>query len=167
MPTFVRSAALNLQTGRWRRLPDAPMLNTGPWHPVGSRLVNPTLGGTDGGEINNYGRTYPFGGVIDPASGRFTPLPKAPRAKPYDESAGVVTADGALYRGSEGLLLDALTDSWITIPSLPDGRAAARTTVAAGTDMFVFGGGVWPGPDGKGELINHAWLWSPHPGKVG
>jgi hypothetical protein len=160
-PTLVRSAALNLEAGTWRRLPDAPMLNTGPWHPVGPRLVNPTLGGTDGGEINNYGRSYPFGGVIDPVSGRFAPLPKPPRAKPYNESAGVLTTDSALYVNHEGLLLDATTEAWITIPSLPDGQAAGRTTVAAGTDMFVFGGGVWPGPDGKGELINRAWLWSP------
>jgi hypothetical protein len=160
-PTLVRWAALNLETGRWRRLPDAPMLFTGSWLPAGPYLINPALGGTDGGEVNNYGREYPFGGILDPASGRFTPLPKAPQAKPYDESAGVVGADGALYRGPEGLLLDTVANKWITVPSLPDGKAAGRTVVAAGTDMFVFGGGVWPGADGKGELINRAWLWSP------
>jgi hypothetical protein len=37
MPTFVRSAALNLQTGRWRRLPDAPMSEHRPVAAVGSR----------------------------------------------------------------------------------------------------------------------------------
>jgi hypothetical protein len=163
-PTLVRSAALNLVTGRWRRLPDAPMLNPGPWHPVGSRLVNPTLGSADGGKINNWGRHYPFGGAIDPASGRFSPLPKPPRAKPYNESAGVVTADTALYVSAQGLILDAVAGAWVTVPTLPDGDATLRTTVAAGTDMFVFGGGVWPGPDGKGQLINHAWFWSPRAG---
>jgi hypothetical protein len=162
-PSLVRSAALNPDTGAWRRLGEAPMLHTGPWHRVGSRLVNPSLGSADGGEVGNWGRDYPNGGALDPATGRFTPLPAAPRTKPYDESAGVLTADSALFVGSNGLLLDATADTWITIPSLPDGDGdvLGRTTVAMGTDMFVFGGGAWPGPDGKGKLINSAWLWSP------
>jgi hypothetical protein len=166
-PTLVRSAALNLDSGRWRRLPDAPMLFPGPWLPAGLRLVNPSLGSADGGEVGNWGRHYPFGGVLDPATGRFTPLPAAPGATEVTGSAGVLTADSALYLGPGALLLDATTNSWITVPSLPDGDASRRTTVAAGTDMFVFGGGVWPGPDGKGELINHAWLWSPRAGTGG
>jgi len=56
-PTLTRAAALNLTTRSWRRLPDSPILGTAPWIRAGDRLVNPTLGGTDGGQVGNWGRT--------------------------------------------------------------------------------------------------------------
>jgi hypothetical protein len=160
-PSLVRSAALNLATEAWRVLPDVPMLYTGPWMTIGSRLVNPSLGSADGGEVGNWGRGYPYGGALDPATGRFTPLPAAPGQTETTASAGVVTADSALYLGAGTFLLDATTDSWITVPPLPEGQVSGYTTVTAGTDLFIFGGGVWPGPDGKGKLLNSVWLWSP------
>jgi hypothetical protein len=40
-----------------RRLPDSELLTTGPWIPVDGKLVNPSLGSADGGEVNNWGRT--------------------------------------------------------------------------------------------------------------
>jgi hypothetical protein len=36
---------------------------------VEGRLINPTLGDADGGEVGNWGRTYPYGGIFDPLRG--------------------------------------------------------------------------------------------------
>lgn len=41
----------------------------GSWTWTGQRLVDPTLGGADGGQVNNYGRVIPYGGRLDPATG--------------------------------------------------------------------------------------------------
>ena len=38
-----------------------------PYSPAdeGGLLWNPSLGGADGGQVNNWGRAYPYGGVFD------------------------------------------------------------------------------------------------------
>jgi hypothetical protein len=160
-PAVTRAAALDLETGTWRRLPDSEILASGPWVQAEGRLVNPMLGGADGGEVGNWGRMHPYGGILDPASGEWSALPHAPDGD-EDVASGVLTASGADYFGDRGWVLDATTSTWIELPALDDGRlVTGRTVVAAGVDLFVFGGARWKTADHDGELLDDAWTWSP------
>jgi hypothetical protein len=53
-PSLTRAAALDLESGSWRRLPDSEILASGPWVLDDGRLINPMLGGADGGDTNNW-----------------------------------------------------------------------------------------------------------------
>jgi hypothetical protein len=98
--------------------------------------------------------------VLDLAAGTWRRLPDPP-----DElvPTGLLTPSGGHLVSERGLLLDTRTDRWIRIPKLdePDGSVQSRTVVAAGRDLFVFGGGRFPPDRYGGELINDAWIWSP------
>ena len=89
-PSVTRAAALDLESGSWRRLPDSEILASGPWVTDDARLINPMLGSADGGDTNNWGRTYPYGGILDPASGRWSALPDPPDGE-EDFGSGVLT----------------------------------------------------------------------------
>ena len=65
-PSITRAAALDLESGSWRRLPDSEILASGPWVIDDGRLINPMLGSADGGDSNGWGRSYPYGGILDP-----------------------------------------------------------------------------------------------------
>ncbi len=161
-PAFTRAAALDVETGSWRRLPDSELLATSPWVLDDGRLINPTLGGADGGESGNWGQTYPYGGILHPASGEWSALPNPPRDGEEDFASGVLTESGGDYFGYRGWILDATTGTWIEIPPLDgDNRVSGRTTVAAGDDVFVFGGARWSSPDAEGQLLKDAHIWSP------
>ncbi|MBO3737619.1 hypothetical protein [Actinoplanes flavus] len=155
-PTLTRAAALNLATGSWRRLPDSPILGTGPWLAAGDELVNPMLGGADGGEVNGWGRTYPYGGIVAPATGAWSDLPKPPAGDVL--SAGARTGGAAVYFGSEGAVLDTTTGTWQPIPAIPGGDVTHRTVVASGVRMVVFGGARW---DPTPAVVGDAWIWAP------
>jgi len=167
-PDLVRTAVLDLATGAWRRLPDSELLGTWPWVPVGDRLVNPSLGGEDGGEVNGWGRTYPYGGILDLRSGAWSALPNPPAAGgkdgPLVAGVGVLTPSSGHFFNERGWVLDTATDRWIRIPRIiePPGYVQSRTVVSAGRDLFVFGGARFGDAEGfKGELLNEAWIWSP------
>ena len=159
-PSLTRVAALNLGTGTWRRLPDAPMLSTGPWLRTGGGLVNPAPGGADGGQVNNWGRTYPNGGLLDPGTGRWSPLPDPPGGE--ELGAGVRTATTALYPTVAEAVLDTESGAWAKVPDIPGGDASGRTVVAAGVRMVVFGGAQWKGSRAEeGKLLDTTWIWTP------
>ena len=158
-PSLTRAARLDLDSGQWERLPDSEILGTGPWFANGSALVTPVLGGADGGEVNNWGRSYPYGGIFDTATQTWSDLP-APT--PGDGGAGVIGSGAALYLTPGGSLLDLESSAWIQLHAIPDHRAGdERAVVSAGADAFVFGGVRWAG-GGSGELLGDAWIWRPH-----
>lgn len=167
-PDLVRAAVLDLATGAWRRLPDSELLGTWPWVPVGDRLVNPSLGGEDGGEVNGWGRTYPYGGILDPDTGRWSALPNPPADDAEGgrlvAGVGVLTPSSGHFFAERGWVLDTATDRWLRIPEInePKGYVQARTVVAAGRDLFLFGGARFGDTEGfGGDLLNEAWIWSP------
>jgi hypothetical protein len=170
-PTLTRAATHDLTTGTWERLADADILGTSPWLVSGDTLVNPALGGADGGEVGNWGRTVPYGGILDlgtsPATWR--PLPAPPSADATGVG-GVVGPDAALYTGLVGSVLDLDAGEWVDLPRLPEApgespeRWADRTVVAAGRDLFAFGGVVWPVDRAEGAVLADAWMWSPPAG---
>ena len=156
-PSVVSAAALDLSTGRWRRLPDSEILHPRPWLAAGGRLVNPLLGGSDGGD--SWGRTYPYGGILDPATGQWSPLPEPPAGQ--GPAAGAYSATGAVYVGSSGAVLDTTAGTWGVVPADPDGDIAGRSLVAAGTDLLIFGGVDWSADATYGALLASAWVWTP------
>jgi hypothetical protein len=166
-PALTRAAALDLESGSWRRLPDSEILATGPWVVVNGRLVNPTLGGADGGD-DGWGRAYPYGGILDPASGEWAALPHPPGGEEdwgsgvLDTPGGVHTDSGGHYFANRGWILDTSDNAWIEIPPLDTGElVTGRTVVAAGTDLLVFGGARWKANSVDATLLADAWVWSP------
>ncbi|RKR92527.1 hypothetical protein BDK92_6968 [Micromonospora pisi] len=157
-PAGARAAALDPAGGDWRRLPDSRILSTGPWLLVDGRLVNPTLGGADGGRVDNWGTTFTYGGVLDPGTGRWSALPDTSGAGQL--SAGARGASTAVYVDVTGSVLETTTGRWIRVPKVPGGEVSGRTLVAAGADMLLFGGGRRDGAGHSGALIDQVWIWS-------
>ncbi|HEX6076373.1 MAG TPA: hypothetical protein VFZ32_14060 [Micromonosporaceae bacterium] len=160
-PDLARAAVLDLASGAWRRLPDSELLGTWPWVPVGGRLVNPTLGGEDGGKVNGWGRSYPYGGILDLGTGRWSALPNPPAEDAEDAGVGLLTPSDGHFFAERGWVLDTATDRWIRIPEInePNGYVQGRTVVSAGRDLFLFGGARFAGTEA--DLLNEAWTWSP------
>lgn len=158
-PAVTRAAVLDVRAGTWRRLPDSELIGAEPWIPAGDRLVNPTLGGADGG--GDWGRTVPYGGILDPAKGAWSALPDSPSAE--TDSGGLLTATAGHFVGYTGWVLDTTTDTWLRIPTLDpaDSQVQGRTVVSAGTELFVFGGAHFTEAHPNGALLKTAHRWSP------
>ena len=77
-PTFVRAAELDLGTGKWRLLPKSNIVGGQQWWLTDGLLVAPSWGVLDGGEVDNWGQSYPEGGIFDPETRRWRPLPAEP-----------------------------------------------------------------------------------------
>jgi hypothetical protein len=167
VPSLTRAARLDLNTEVWERLADSEILGTGPWFVEDQIMVNPSLSSADGGEVNNWGRRYPFGGIFDTASATWSQLPEAPQAdRPadvfsYDISAGVLGSTDAPIYATEGWLLDLNAGSWIELPQLSGSGSYQRMVVTAGADAVVFGGERWRDDHDldEGELLGDAWIW--------
>ncbi len=159
-PSVTRAAVLTdpfAAAPAWRRLADSEILETSTWLVAGGRLVNPALGGADGGQVGNWGRTYPNGGVLDLPAGRWSTLPPASGKL---ESAGAFDERAAVYTRFAGAVLDVAHGRWIRLPRLPKGSATDGPTVlAAGRDLVLFGGAHWKSD--TGTLHDEAWIWSP------
>lgn len=155
-PAYVRAAVL--RDGRWRLLADSDQLGGGQWAWTGQRLVDAALGGADGGEVDNYGRTIPFGGRLDPATGTWSRLPRTPEEGtggwPVEAAGRLVAANGYVYDDAIG--------TWTRLRRPPDAPDSPGSTVWAGTDLVVLGGH----DDDRREAEHHGrtaavWLWAP------
>ena len=166
-PSLTRVARLDLATGHWELRTDSEILGSAPWFVEDGVLVNPRLESADGGQTNNWGRSYPAGGVYDSAADSWSELPNR-TDDVYLGGEGVIGRSHALFTDADGLVLDWTTDEWITIPHLPDAtddfetNPFSRTVVTAGTDLYVFGGEVWT--DGAGALLDTGYVWHPRSG---
>ena len=118
--------------------------------------MNAMLGSSDGGRESSWGRSYAHGGVLDVRSGTWSALPDPPSESEAD-GAAVLTRTGATYGAPQGYVLDMTTSTWLRVPALP--QVQSRTVVAAGRDMFVFGGARFERADGR--LLASARIWSP------
>jgi hypothetical protein len=162
-PSVVIAAAFDPDRRTWRRLPDSEMLGGGArWFAHDGRLIFPALGSADGGDVGNWGRPYPNGGVLDPERGRWLELRDAP-AGDEEFAAGVVAGRQADFFGHDGWILDAVAQDWIRIPPLDrdEQRVSGRSVTAAGRNMIVFGGVRWENGGMRGELLDEAWMWAP------
>jgi hypothetical protein len=146
--------------GAWQRLERSNMMGGYGWHWTGERLVAPHPGCVDGGEVNPYPRCIPEGGILDPGSGTWAPLPRAPE----DFSAGwSLSAAGGERMLVGGYLYDDADGSW-TLFGAPDdfGRYSQVASVIADDRVIAFGGIDWSrGWDADDLTTNRAWTWTP------
>ena len=147
-PALVHAALLPAGVRTWRTLPASDQLGGWRWSWTGRRLVDPTLGGADGGETNGFGRVIPYGGRLDPATGVWSPLPDAPA-----EGTGgwPVEAPGGPLVAAEGWVYDDADGSWTRLPRPEDSPATPGPAVWAGDVLVVHGGADWDLPDQPDE----------------
>jgi hypothetical protein len=136
-PSFVRAALLAPEADRWKLLADSDQLGGGIWTWTGKRMVDPTPGGADGGEVNGYGRTIPSGGILDPVTGDWSRLPHPP--KYLTGGWGVEALGGPLAAGA-GWIYDDRDETWTKVPRPADGPSRAGSAVWAGEQLIALGG---------------------------
>jgi hypothetical protein len=156
-PSLVLAARFDRRTGTWSRLPDSDQIGGWSWVWTGRRMVDPSLGGADGGEVGNYGRTVPFGGILDPASGTWSRLPHAPK-----EGTGgwpVAAFDSALV-AIAGWIYDDDTESWAPVPRPHEAPAMPGPAVWADDRLVVIGGVHEDRGFTPDALSPHAWISS-------
>lgn len=159
-PAVYRAAVLDPATGAWRRLPDSEIAGYDPsWFSAGGVVVNPTLGTSDGGEVNAWERAYPHGGILDPALGTWSPLPDPPPSTAGEWSFPPVAVGGSEYVSSfSGWALHVPSGRWFEL-SQPPGRADEGQAITWADDrLFVWGGVAWEGPEPA--ILGDGWLWS-------
>ncbi|MGH3363678.1 MAG: hypothetical protein ACRDOW_03035 [Nocardioidaceae bacterium] len=150
-PALVHATVLPPGGDTWEPLPTSDQLGGWRWSWTGHRLVDPTLGGADGGETNNFGRVIPYGGRLDPATGAWSPLPDAP-----GEGTGgwPVEAPGGPLVAAEGWLYDDAEGAWTRLPRPEDSPATPGPAVWAGDVLVVLGGADW-------DLADEPDEWTP------
>jgi heat shock protein HslJ len=152
-PSFARAAVLDPATGVWRPLEDSSMLGGWMWAWTGRRMVDPSLGTTDGGAVAGYGRDIPWGGRLDPATGTWSALPEPPQA-PSD--GWQVEALGGVLSALSGWIYDDRSGSWTTLPRPEGAPSSPGDAVWAGDRLVVVGGLADPR-----TLSQGAWMWTP------
>ena len=143
-PSLVRLAMLDTTLTQWTLLPDSEILGGNPVS-IAGRVVFPSTGSADGGEVNNWGRPFPFGGIFNPADSSWAPLPDPPAATGLDGYI-LSVGDNTLVGGH---LLNPATGGWTVVPTLP-GPSRNSATVLANTDTIV----VWGGAAGDQNLAD-------------
>jgi hypothetical protein len=155
-PSLVLAAVLEGDT--WRRLPDSDQLGGWRWAWTGRHLVDPTLGRSNGGGggEGDYGRWIPNGGLLDPATGRWSRLPNPP-----EENTGGwgIEALGGPLVAAEGWVYDDATGSWFKIPRPEDGAEEPGPGVWVGNRLVVVGGLDYRG--NKSAYVTAVWAWEP------
>jgi hypothetical protein len=154
--TPTMAARLDLETGAWTRLPDAPG--------QGYQLMP-----SDRGPVLNGHFIDSAGWLLDPAAWTWSELPDASGEHP--DLSGVLDRAGATYNipNSVGQMAatmrlhvyDSATAALVAVPPLL-GREDVYddSSTALGRDLFVHGGQRWSGDDSDGELMGDTWLWT-------
>jgi hypothetical protein len=157
-PSLVLAALLDRKTGRWTRLPDTGQLGGGSAGWTGTRIVDPSLGGADGGEVGNYGRTIPFGGIIDPVAKTWSPLPNPP----HEFTGGwSVEAVGPALIAANGWIYNDSNKVWTEIPR-PAGapeQPGRGVWTGSGFTLVVIGGSDRDEPRAADAYVTAAWSW--------
>ena len=146
----------------WRRLPPSEQLAGNDWTWTGTRMVDPEPFMLDGGEVDGWGRSYPMGGTLDPATGEWGPLPAALVDPPQGDARGwTVSASGGPWFAVLGQVYDDDTGQVGLLPT-PDGAPDYGVTAAWAGDRLVAFGGVDTSRGYTGDaLSNRAWLYAP------
>jgi hypothetical protein len=155
-PSLYRAALFG--DDRWRRLPDSEIVGYNPlWSWTGGRVLNAAIESADGGETNNWGRSYPAGGMLDPATGEWSRLPEVP--DDYGPFTGVYASNDRFAVAGGGWVLDTRDRTWLELTRPPGGPEIDHAHAWVGNELFVWGGVRYHGDDG--ELIDGGWRWIP------
>lgn len=171
-PSLVRAAAYDPATEKWRRLPDSEIAGGYDWWWSGKRVVNPAHGGSDGGESGNYGRTYPHGGMLDPATGEWSSLPPVPEIDASCEEDRQAIGGGPREHAAgpdtvvlDGWALHVIQGRWEPLPCNPPRGDFAYASTWALDGVVTFGGYDTVAEPGEFptdyKFTNDAWLWRP------
>ncbi len=154
-PPLMAAAILDVQATEWRRLPESEILGgaTG-WAYAGDRVVSAAIGRADGGEVDNWGRAYPYGGMLGPA-GVWAELPNPPLRA--GGMTGVATGLGE-YAVADGWALHVPAGRWTEIQGPPNGATEAATAWT-GEELVVWGGVAWN--DNRATLLGDGLVWRP------
>jgi hypothetical protein len=147
-PSLVRLARLDADTLEWTELPDSDIIG---WSPtmVGGLVVFPHTGTADGGEVDNWGRDVAFGGILNPGTGEWQPLPDPP---PGGGLIGaLLVSAGRTVVG--GHLLDPATGDWTLVPDLPPPDRTSPAVAAGDSAILVWGGATATDNLGDGYLL--------------
>jgi hypothetical protein len=156
-PAVYRAAVLDPETRSWRRLPDSEISGWDPaWFWAGGLLVNPTLGASDGGDVNNWGRPYPHGGILDPVRGTWSPLPDPP--EPGDEFPSFAVGGTEYVSSFSGWVLHVPSGRWVELDAPAGSAHEGQAVTWAGDRLFVWGGVRWDG--NEPTILGDGWLWS-------
>lgn len=145
------SARFDAETGTWERPLDTPASGYQAWLVDGIVVIDPRFEDDEGG-------------VFDPATAQWSPLPDPPAKESWQNNmAGVLGQDSATFAAASGWVLDMTSETWIEIPQLDeDERERLQVSpTSVGRDLFLFGGERWTEPGG--ELLADAWLWTAPP----
>jgi hypothetical protein len=155
-PPVYRAAVWDAASGEWQRLPDSDItVYDSSWWWVDGRVVNASVGWSDGGQVNGWGRRVPHGGILDPAGG-WRPLPDGPEAPGRFVLASTA---GPEHVVSSGWVLHVPTGRWTELGEPPGGSMDGPASVWAGDQLVVFGGVRWAGM--QGDILDTGWVWRP------
>lgn len=147
-PALVRLAVNDAKDGSWSEPLETEVL-AGPAAVVAGRVVFPVLGSMDGGEVGNWGRSYPLGGILDLGTMEWSELPEAAdRGGPAPLPPVVVAGRVVVGHG----LLDPVTGEWQRLPAMPD-EAVERAVAASEEMLVVWGGATTTAPTDVGYLL--------------
>lgn len=163
-PRLVRGAVLETDSLEWRRIADSSQLSA-PTASVGGVLLHPRIETVDGGSVNGWDKSYPYGGIYDPAVDEWRELPNTPPGE-HQFAAGVIATDDQLISHYRNWMLNWETETWHQMPNLEQIRTGSEEAWVdgasfawAGDGLLVVGGVIWDGADG--ELRSDAWIWRP------
>ena len=138
----------------WDRLPPSGIAGND-WSWVGDRMV-------DFDSFAHQGMAprpgLALGGLLDPSSGRWSPLPDSALETPEHSWSAVAFGPGA-WAACWGLVYDVAGGEAWTLPRPHDAPDQGVTATWAGDRLLAFGGASF-GSNGS-TASNHAWLYTP------
>jgi hypothetical protein len=131
-------------TRRWAELPPAISRGYRAWGIDGAVVLEPHFGGR--------------GGIFDPTTDTWRPLPLRPDQTLPDSMAGVLGRGGAILEQASGWAFDVTSERWLEIVPIDDRGTYPDTSITAvGRDLFLYGGQDMVGAEL--ELLGDAWIW--------
>lgn len=155
-PALYRAAVL--AEGKWKAFGESQIFGYNPeWSWTAGRVLNPSNERADGGETNNWGKTYNAGGTFDPETGEWALLSDPPQGR--GEFEGVSAAGGRYAIAYSGWVYDAIDERWLHLTRQDDGPEVDMSAAWVGDELYVFGGVDWQ--DSEGVILDAGWVWTP------
>jgi hypothetical protein len=156
-PAVYRAALLKAD-GTWKRFPDSEIIGYNPmWSWTGGEVLNASSERADGGETNNWGRTYFAGGTLNPSTGEWGSLPDVPKER--GEFEDIYAAGDRYAVAYSGWVFDAQEQRWFHL-TRPEGGPDVDTAAALVDDqLFIWGGVRWDGSEAV--VLDDGWAWHP------
>ncbi len=159
-PSYVHATVLDLDSMRWGPVTKSDQIGGWQWTWTGKRLVDPSLGGADGGETNPYGRTIPYGGAFDPETQRWTHLDNVP-----GESTGGWTAEALAgpLAATGGWVYDDRERTYSKLLQPAGAPPDPGSAIWADGKLIVVGGVDFSKGMTEDALSDKAWIYDPAP----